>query len=372
MKLKELESGDRVLNYEDVYLVPNIGVVTSRDQVDVDLKWGKFKFSVPVCPSNMLSVIDEKIAEFCSINQVPYFYHRFGQISRFVYDANKQNWAFIGISVGVKQEDKDLLQGLKDSGLRVDAVLVDVAHGAMDSVSDMIIYSRALGFYTGAGNIWGDRQSVEFLQDAGAEFIKQGLSCGKNCSTYSTTSFGSPMFSAAIEMGKWATVPVIIDGGTRNNGDIVKAIRGFLEYGKTVPLVMLGNLFAACIDAPGDNIYNPEYYKAEQIIREYNMSETYNGPLGEQQQKRREGYCKFILESLPIKKRHWGSASKHTKEQTGQPIRHIEGFEVELTCNGMTFEDKIEEIRQSLQSAVSYAGGTELSAIGNAKWVTVK
>lgn len=348
-KPREMESGDRVLNYEDIYLIPNICAVNSRSEVNVGLEWGGFEFSVPVIPSNMVSVLNPDICHFCSNKKIPYFYHRFGDTLEFVKRANIECWKFIGISIGVKPQDKRLLDEIKKLNLKVDAVLIDVANGVMESVTSMVIYSRASGFFTGVGNIWGDKDSVEFLEDvAGVDFLKAGLSCGKNCSTYSTTSFGSPMFSAAIELGKWANVPVIIDGGTRNNGDIVKAIRGFLEYGKGLPLIMLGNLFAACIDAPGENIYDG-----------YGTSIYEDG--------------KLTQETKIIKfKRHFGSASRKNKEISGQSIKHIEGFEVELPCNQMTFEQKIEEIKQSLQSAVSYSGGKDLLAIGEAKWVTVK
>ena len=48
------------------------------------------------------------------------------------------------------------------------------------------------------------------------------------CRTFPETSFGSPMFSAALEAGKWAQVPVILDGNIKQNGDIARAMIGFM------------------------------------------------------------------------------------------------------------------------------------------------
>lgn len=342
-KLREIETGDKVLNYEDIYLVPNLSVVKSRSEVNTTLHWGKWGFEVPVVPSNMSSVVDEKIAKYCAFNHLPYFYHRFGNTFEFVQKANMECWPMISISIGVKQEDKDLLDSIKKDNLKVDIVLIDVAHGFSESVSDMIIYCRAHDVFTVAGNIWGDKDSIEFLQDAGAEAIKIGISCGRGCQTYGVTGFGSPMFSAAIEAGKWATVPVIIDGGIRNNGDVAKAIRGFLEYGSQVPLIMIGSLFSACSDSPGENIY-----KNRSIIHGAVGTKEYKGEI--------------------THKLYHGSASFKQKGHK----KHIEGFEVELPCNGMTFKEKIQEIKESLQSACSYAGSNNLEGIGKAKWVTAK
>ncbi len=333
-KLQEIESGDKVLGYEGIYLIPCLSGLKSRGEASVGVNWAEsHNYSTPICPANMPSVLDVQIAKYCSQHRIPYFYHRFSDTLEFVRKANQENWPTISISIGVKEQDKRLLDKIREEGLTVHLLLIDVAHGHADSVTEMLIYARALNFYVGAGNVWGDRDSIEFLQDNGASFAKIGLSCGKNCQTYGMTGFGSPMFSAAIEAGKWCKIPAIIDGGVRTNGDIAIAIRGFLEYGDSLPLIMVGSLMAACIDAPGENVY-----KDGRITH----------------------------------KHHYGNASRTNKLKTGQELKHFEGFDVELLCNGLTFAEKIEEIRQSLSSAVSYSGGDNLMALKEVKWVRTK
>jgi hypothetical protein len=84
---------------------------------------------------------------------------------------------------------------------------------------------------------------------------------------------------------------------------------------------MAGSVFAACIDSPADTVTRT----------------VTNGD---------SGY-------VTTHKTYYGSASARNK---GANV-HVEGRVVELPCNGMTYFDKFTEIEQSLQSAVSYAGG---------------
>lgn len=112
-----------------------------------------------------------------------------------------------------------------------------------------------------------------------------------------------------------AKVPLIADGGIKMNGDIAKALRA----GGT--LVMAGSLFAACENSP---------------------AETY------------------LDEKTGLRmKRYYGSASVYNKHHK----RHVEGTMVELPCNNMTYEEKLYEITDSLQSSLSYAGGN-IASVG--------
>ena len=144
-------------------------------------------------------------------------------------------------------------------------------------------------------------------------------------------------------------IPLIFDGGIRDNGDIAKAL---VAGGGGNNLVMAGSLFAACIDAPGENVYSEEQ-KAE--ARRASLTE--------------EWYQKHIKrEFLPVAKFYHGSASHIQKGEK----KHVEGVQLEIPCNGMTYSEKYQELRESLSSAVSYAGGNSLAAFKNVEWVSVK
>ena len=98
------------LHYNDIYLMPSYFDGTSRSSISTQSKLGKFTFDLPVIPANMKCVIDINCAEKMTESWVaPYIMHRFGDTFKFVQDANKQGLNFISISVGVKENDSDLL-----------------------------------------------------------------------------------------------------------------------------------------------------------------------------------------------------------------------------------------------------------------------
>ena len=299
--------------------------------------------------------------------------HRFSDTRKFIQRARAESWPLISISVGVKTEDIGLIEDIAESKCRVDFVTIDIANAFADSVADMIkhIKTNLPNAKVIAGNIWGDKDSVEFLQNAGADCLKIGLSMGSACRTFPETSFGSPMFSAALEAGRWAKVPVILDGGIKENGDIARAMIGFManqgqhtyggnRAGKSyprplnIPMVMIGGQLAACIDAPGESIY--EKFVMEALKSGYSLSDiTKNYPINETQ-------VKF--------KRFYGSASAENKKKTGQVIKHIEGKTVDIPCNGLTYREKYQEIIGAVQSQISYAGGKDLTAFKDVKWMS--
>ena len=90
---------------------------------------------------------------------------------------------------------------------------------------------------------------------------------------------------------------------------------------------MAGGLFAACIDSPA-------------------VSSTVN--------------------DVPHKA-YFGSASAENKGHNN----HIEGKLTNICCNNMTYEEKLFEIKQDLQSAISYSGGFDLSSLQNVKHIEV-
>lgn len=51
-----------VFDYEDIQLIPNKCIITSRSQADTSVTLGKYQFKLPVIPANMQTIIDETIA----------------------------------------------------------------------------------------------------------------------------------------------------------------------------------------------------------------------------------------------------------------------------------------------------------------------
>ena len=72
----------KVFDYEDIQLIPNKCIVTSRSQCDTTVTLGKHSFKMPVVPANMQTIIDENIAEFLAENNYFYIMHRFNEENR--------------------------------------------------------------------------------------------------------------------------------------------------------------------------------------------------------------------------------------------------------------------------------------------------
>jgi len=342
--VEELKSGSLALSYSDIYLVPEYSEVKTRANTDVSVEFLGGKWASCLIPANMLSVIDEKIARWCSKNNIFYIYHRFGDQKKFI---GNMNWANspannVSISIGVKQADKDLLEWILDVNYRIDYLTIDIAHGDSILTKQMIAFIKKIGLKCKiiAGNVCTS-DAVKRLADWGADAAKCGIGGGGICSTKNQTGFHVPMFTCIQNCAEMSPIPIIADGGIKENGHIAKALVAGAD------MVMVGGLLAACTDAPGENIYANKYYK-----------QTEFGP-------------KEFSGELTHKKYH-GSSGRTNKLKTGQELKHFEGFDVELPCNGMTFVEKIEEIKQSISSAISYAGGRGLADLKSVKWVRTK
>jgi GMP reductase len=68
---------ENVFDYEDIQLIPEKCIVKSRKECDTSIEFGGRKFRLPVVPSNMQTIIDEKIAFYLAENDYFYIMHRF-------------------------------------------------------------------------------------------------------------------------------------------------------------------------------------------------------------------------------------------------------------------------------------------------------
>ena len=315
---------DKKLYYDDVALVPQYSTAISRSELDVSTYFKDFKAQLPVIPANMKCVIDEKIAHFLSENDYFYIMHRFDLDNyEFVKQCNKERWKLISISVGVKDVDKDQLTRIAYGDYRVDFITIDIAHGHSLLMQNMIKFIRDLfpKVIIIAGNVctaYGYADLVEW----GADIVKVGVGPGAACTTKLKTGFTYPMFSCVMEIDTYRQdndLPglIIADGGIAHNGDIAKAMVAGADY------VMCGKLFSECVDSPAPFINGQKHY--------------------------------------------FGSASEHNKGHS----KNIEGKLLQLNQNGMTIADKLEEIKQDLQSSVSYAGVTTVNRLWLTSWVRI-
>lgn len=312
-------------DYDDIQLVPNKAIVKSRKECDTSVKFGNRTFKIPVVPANMESVIDEKLAVWLAENGYYYVMHRFEPEKRagFIKMMHDKG-LFASISVGIKDDEYKFIDELVEKGLIPEYTTIDVAHGHSVYVIKMIKYikEKMPETFLTVGNV-ATPEAVRELENAGVDATKVGVGPGKACITKLKTGFGTGGWQlAALRMcSKVARKPLIADGGIRHNGDIAKSVR----FGAS--MVMIGSMLAGHEESPGNVI------KID--------GKTY--------------------------KQYWGSASEVQKGA----YRNVEGKQMLVPYRGH-IADTLDEMKQDLQSSISYAGGRDLEAIKRVDYVIVK
>jgi GMP reductase len=311
---------EKALYYDDIYLVPNYSELESRKEADTTVVFGNSRFDLPIIPSNMMSVINEEWASWLSDNHYFYVMHRFNSCTiPFVQKANTDEWDTISISTGVNDDSLFELQVLANDKCLIDYITIDVAHGHHIKVKNRIEQIKEL--FPNAFLIAGNTSSVEAtlaLEEWGADATKCLIGTGSACSTKYQTGFHVPSFSCILDCSRYAKKPIIADGGAKYYGDIAKA----LVAGAT--MVMSGGMFASCNDSPAPFV---------------------NG-----------------------KKHYFGNASATAK---GQNL-HVEGFDLQIEMAEVSLRERMYEIKQALQSSISYAGGNDLSCFQKVNYVRTK
>ncbi|UQS84531.1 GMP reductase [Apilactobacillus apisilvae] len=314
----------QTFDYNNVQLLPEKCIIKSRSEADPSIKFGPHTFKLPVVPANMETVIDENLATWLASNDYFYVMHRFYPEERLDFVKNMhQKQLFASISVGIKDAEYKFVDELKEANENPEYITIDVAHGHSDFVIKMIHYIKENlpKTFLIVGNL-GTPDAVREIERAGADATKIGIGPGKACITKYKTGFGTGgwQLSALKWCSKVATKPMIADGGIRTNGDLAKSIK----FGAS--MIMVGSMFAGHLESPGEIV-------------------------------EKDGK-KF--------KQYWGSASAKQKG-----ARHnVEGRQLLIPYRGKV-SDTLTEMKEDLQSAISYAGGKDLMALRKVNYMLV-
>ena len=129
----------KVFDYEDVQLIPNKSIVSSRSECDTTIEFGGRRFNLPVVPANMQTVIDETLAVWLAENNFFYVMHRFDEEDRIPFiQRMTEKGLYSSISVGVKDAEYDFIETLAKENLVPEYITIDIAHGHSDLVINMI------------------------------------------------------------------------------------------------------------------------------------------------------------------------------------------------------------------------------------------
>jgi IMP dehydrogenase len=101
-----------------------------------------------------------------------------------------------------------------------------------------------------AGNV-ATGKGFQDLSDWGADSIRVGIGGGSICSTRLQTGFGVPNLAAIFDCAqtqayKSGKTKLIVDGGIKNSGDMVKAFAAGAHF------VMCGSMLAGTDESPGE------------------------------------------------------------------------------------------------------------------------
>jgi IMP dehydrogenase len=250
--------------YDDVLLIPKKSNIASRSLIDVSTDLGRgVVLNVPIVSANMRDVTGLLMAFAIAELGGLAILHRFDdqdytqtEVFKTATTNGTQYLNNIGVSVGVKDSDIDLVKSLIDLGAKI--ICVDVAHGHHENVCKMIQTVRMLreDALIIAGNVATSEGSVFLGVDCGADVVKVGVGPGSLCTTRVETGNGVPQLSALENAwnssanhvkGATENYKIIADGGIKSAGDITKA----LCFSHAV---MVGNLLAGSSESPGELI----------------------------------------------------------------------------------------------------------------------
>ena len=216
---------------------------------------------------------------------------------------------------------------------RVDAIVVDTAHGHSSRVIDAVrsVKARFPEIQLIAGNV-ATAEGTKALISAGVDAVKIGIGPGSICTTRVVTGAGVPQIMAiteSVNAAKGTGVPVIADGGIKFSGDVAKAIAAGADS------VMIGSLFAGTDEAPG-----------EVILFQGRNFKTYRG-----------------MGSIGAMKK--GSSDRYAQEGTVSDSKYVpEGIEGRVAYKG-TVADMVTQLVGGLRSGMGYTGCRNISELQN-------
>ena len=243
----------------------------------------------------------------------------------------------VGAAIGAGGDALDRAIALRAAG--ADILVVDTAHGHSVGVLRFVEALRTSDKLAClvAGNV-ATAAATRALVEAGADAVKVGVGPGSICTTRIVAGIGVPQLTAVLDCAAVARehgVTVIADGGVRFSGDIVKA----LAAGAST--VMLGSLFAACDEAPG-----------ETVVRQGKKYKRYRG-MG----------SRGAMEQ--------GSKDRYFQGNVREPAKLVaEGVEGAVPCKG-PIADMVHQLLGGLRAGMGYVGAAGVEDLWRAQFVRI-
>lgn len=319
------------LCFDDVLLVPQHFRGKSRSEIDLSTSISGLKLKIPLIAANMPAVCEEKMAIALGKRGGLGIIHRMCEIEREVeiVKAAKRENVQVGASIGISDDWLSRSQALIEA--KVDLICLDVAFFAQDRAHEVALnfmkWFPEMPFVV--GNIATESHVSMFENKCFFRHkisYKASVGSGAMCLTRINTGTGQNTLQAIMNCNEFRTTQkydfnLIADGGHKTSGDCVKSLAAGANA------LMIGSLFAACVEAPGDVV---------------------------------DG-----------KKKYFGNASAAGKAFANMKIDHIEGEESWYPCKG-SVNDVIDSLLDGIRSGMSYCGAMNLEELRrNAEFVEI-
>lgn len=332
--------------FDDINLLPNFSEVMSRKDIDTSshiakVIWQKedqtaLKYPIILSPMDTISSVESCIA----MNEMGAagILHRFMSWEDRLDQAKeiKEKSGKCYFAVGL--DDFDRLNELQNV---VDLYFLDVAHGTTKKVFEFIREFHEVYGYMQVPIITGNTltmASVGKHYDLGSDGVRHGIGGGSVCLTTEMTGIGCPFLTSnyyawkaqnewRARTGNTLTPTILQDGGIRKPADLVKAIASGCDA------VVVGGLFAACKETPGDIFSeNGDYaYKVYRGMASAGVQDDYE-----------------LYESSEDK--------------------FVEGDEYTVPYTGKSVKDVVHELNNGLRSAMSYLGFNTIKQLKGSLW----
>ena len=249
------------LTFDDLLLVPKHSDIKSRSDIYIGNDLGFINLSLPIISSPMDTITGPAMVKTMAHNGGLGILHRYCSIEKQIQMVKDIDFScVVGAAIGATGDNIERFEALIGSGVSV--ICIDVAHGDHTNVKRTLeiinSHKDRSKCHIMAGNVASGRAFCS-LTKWGADSIRVGIGGGSICSTRINTGFGVPNMSAIFDCisefknhrhrnnSPDIKMPsLIIDGGIRNAGDIVKALAAGADF------VMCGSLFSGTHETPGD------------------------------------------------------------------------------------------------------------------------
>ncbi len=248
------------LDFEDVLIMPKRSTLKSRSQVELERTFefvnsGQKWSGIPIMVANMDTTGTFEMAKALFQYKIITCIHKhytLEQWKEFLVSLTDSDFNYFTVSIGITDNDIELLNNIINMDTRIRFICVDVANGYTENFIEKVKIIRAShsSKIIIAGNIVSAEMTEELIL-AGVDICKAGIGGGSVCTTRIKTGVGRPQLSTIIECADAAhglKGCVVSDGGCKNSGDIAKAFAAGADF------VMLGGMMAGHEESAGNVI----------------------------------------------------------------------------------------------------------------------